>query len=268
WLRMRWCSEFAGERMNGLLQQVKTNKKNDDMPLTMLRQMARRCRLETKLRDEQANGSQIGQLSSILQPDTAAETKAAMPLSESKVAEILTAAKDLNEDDYELLLDYQISKGQPWLDWRHLPHPIGLLILPPCALRPTEFKMKDHVFSRRNSTWGNSNLQFKDPETGLLCTGFIDEIWQMPMEGHLQTFIVIHKHKHLPNALLGKTPYPIFPLFQATVVDTAEYNTFCIIEPHHILTHLTVYRRPKGTYGINREILVICLALNRGKLTI
>lgn len=233
------------------------------MPLTMLRQMSRRGRLEAKLNDEQSNSGPVSELARILQPGTAATMKAAEPLSE--VAKILKIAEDLDSEDYEMLLHYQISKGQQWLDCRQLPHPLGSLILPPCALKPREFKLGDQVFSCYRSTRGNSAIQFKDPGTNTVLTGFIDEIWQIPLESHLQTFIMVQKHKNLTPIVLEETPYPTFPLFQTTIVYAAESNNFCIIEPRHILTHLTVFKRPKGTYGINRELLVICWALNRGR---
>src|ERR1700761_9772251 len=100
------------------------------MPLTMLRQMARRGRLEAKLNDEQADGGPVGQLAQILHPATAASTKAAQLLSEQEVAKILKDAKDLDDDDYQMLLQYQTSKGLPWRSFDQIPHPPGSLILP------------------------------------------------------------------------------------------------------------------------------------------
>jgi hypothetical protein len=43
----------------------------DDMPLTMLQQMARRGRLEAKLSDEQFRGGASGRLAEVLQPEAA-----------------------------------------------------------------------------------------------------------------------------------------------------------------------------------------------------
>ncbi|KAJ7092107.1 hypothetical protein C8R43DRAFT_908207 [Mycena crocata] len=200
-------SEFAGERMNGMLQDVKTNRREDDMPLTMLRQMARRCCLEAKLRDSQSENGPASDLAKILQPNIAANIKAALPLSEAEVAKILSVLIDLDEDDYQMLLQYLTSQGQLWCDCYQLPHPAGSLVLPPCALKPNQFKFEDYDFSRYRSTRGNSGIQFKDPVNESLQTGFIDEIWQMPLQGHIQTFLVIQKHKLLSAALLEQTPY-------------------------------------------------------------
>ncbi|KAE9393831.1 hypothetical protein BT96DRAFT_943640 [Gymnopus androsaceus JB14] len=41
-------------------------------------------------------------------------------------------------------------------------------------------------------------------------------------------------------------------------------NTIGIVEPQHIITHLTTYKRSAGTYGIQQEVLVICWAMNHG----
>lgn len=238
---------------------------SDDMPLTMLRQMARRGRLEAQFSDEQSKNTPAGHLAQILQPSTAASRKWTQPLSELEVAQILAKAKDLESEDYQMLLQYQISKGQLWRSCYNMPHPPNSLILPPCAMKPQEFKLGDQVFSCYKSHRGNSGIQFKDPKDGSILTGFIDEIWEIPLESHMQTFIMVQKHKTLQSAILEQAPYPSFPLFETTVVSAAASDRFCIIEPRHILTHLTVLRRPKGTYGIKQDILVICWSLNRGR---
>ncbi|KAJ7303543.1 hypothetical protein DFH08DRAFT_758982 [Mycena albidolilacea] len=87
----------------------------------------------------------------------------------------------------------------------------------------------------------------------------------MPLKNHMQTFFLVQKHKLLPSNLLQKTPFPSLNLLQTTAVDAELSNQFCIIEPTRILTHLTFYHRAKGTYGINKRILVVCWALNRGR---
>ncbi|KAJ6607789.1 hypothetical protein B0H10DRAFT_1817165 [Mycena sp. CBHHK59/15] len=213
WGPMAALSEFLGERMNGMLQKVKTNRQEDDMPLTMLRQLARCCQLEAKLW--------------ILQPATAASTKAAEALSEVEAVKMLSVAKDLDMDDYQMLLHYQNSQGQSWRDCHQLPHPAGALVLPPVTpslimCSPDSLMKYGRCLSR--STRGNSAIQFKDPLTDNVLTGFIDEIWEMPLENHIQTFIMVEMHKLLPPAVLDKTPFPTFPLPQTTVVHAARSN--------------------------------------------
>ncbi|KAJ7119217.1 hypothetical protein C8R43DRAFT_960148 [Mycena crocata] len=265
WGPLAGLSEFPGERLNGMFGKVKHNRRVDDMPLTMLTQIARRGRLEAHLTDQQMNDGHPGQLAQILKPQVAAQTRASQRLTEVEVAKILATAKDLLEDDYQMLLQYQVSKGQPWRSCYQLPHPPGALILPPCVVQCTEFAMGSRVFSCYRSTRGNSGIQFKHPSDSSLITGYIEQIWEVPLEKHMQTFVLVQKHTSLSSTFTSKTPYSAFPLFEAKVVSAAPSNRFCIIEPKHILTHLTVYKRPKGTYGINSAVLTICWALNRGR---
>ncbi|KAJ6474508.1 hypothetical protein DFH09DRAFT_1109599 [Mycena vulgaris] len=237
----------------------------NDTPGSMLTQVTHRGRLEAQFSDGQLKDGHAGHLAEILKPDLAAQTKATQPLTELEVVKNLAKAEGLSEDDYEMLLQDQASKGQPWRSCYQLLHPPGSLILPPCAMKPLQFKLGKQGFSCYKSLRGNSGIQFHDPSDNSVQTGFINEIWEIPFEGHMQTFVLVQKHKNLPLPLFRKTPFPSFPLFQATVVDVAESNQFCIIEPRHILTHVTVFTRPKGTYGIDRKIVVICWALNRGR---
>ncbi|KAJ6506588.1 hypothetical protein C8R45DRAFT_816835, partial [Mycena sanguinolenta] len=258
-------SEFAGERMNGMLQKVKRNRNTNDMPLTMLRQMARRGRLEVQLADSQAKGGAAGKLAAVLRPDSVAKKNASKALTEFEVATILATAMELESDEYEMLLDYQNSLGQLWRSCYDVPHPPNSRILPPRAAKVKHFKMNDQTFSCFESRQNSSGIQFKDPSSSTTHTGFIDQIWEIPIDNHMQTFFLVQKHKNLSANDLQKTPYTSMPLFQATAVDAQKSNHFCIIEARHILTHLTFLRRKKGTCGINKSILVICWALNRGR---
>ena len=48
------------------------------------------------------------------------------------------------------------------------------------------------------------------------------------------------------------------------IVDTHSTEDLVIIKPNHIITHLTTFQHLKGTYGIQKEMLIMCWALNRG----
>ncbi|KAJ6632494.1 hypothetical protein B0H10DRAFT_1771289, partial [Mycena sp. CBHHK59/15] len=183
----------------------------------------------------------------------------------SEVAKILAAAKDLSQERYTMLLEYLNSIGQPWRSWDQIPHPTGSLVLYPRAMQPQQFKADGWTFSCHKSHKGNSGIQFKNPIGLTPLTGFIEEIWQMPLQNHMQTFILVRTHKALPNSLAARTPFVSMPYFSVAAVDAAPSSELCVIEPRHIITHLTIYKRPKGTYGINRDILVVCWALNRGR---
>ena len=62
-------------------------------------------------------------------------------------------------------------------------------------------------------------------------------------------------------------PFERYPGFMTKIVDAApsDDNALVIIEPTHIITHLTTFQRPEGTYSIQQKTLVICWALNRGR---
>ncbi len=90
-------------------------------------------------------------------------------------------------------------------------------------------------------------------------------ILQIPIQGYIGTFILVSEHRALDIQEEEQTPYFHYPLFMTRAVDAILSDKVHVIEPKHIITHLTTYTRPSGTYGINRDILEVCWALNRGR---
>ncbi|KAJ7243315.1 hypothetical protein C8J57DRAFT_1191865 [Mycena rebaudengoi] len=266
WGPLPLLSEFPGERMNGMLGKIKTNRHLGEIELTMLRQMCRRSLLEGVLNDDiqradEASGP-MGKLAHILQPKDPFIWKAPLKLlSGSEEAKTLLSATELSKTEYAMLLKYMCTTGQTWHSWIKFPHPVGALILPPKAMQPSQFKMDGHTFSCKKSHQGNSGIQFTVPGTIQHSTGFIKTIWQMPLQGHLKTFLLVETHKPVRNLV----PFSTLPHFAVAVFEATPSKTFVLIEPRHILTHLTVYERPYGTYGIKQDILVVCWSLNRGR---
>ncbi|KAJ7086896.1 hypothetical protein B0H15DRAFT_781868 [Mycena belliarum] len=211
----------------------------------------------------------VAGLAKILQPDENDLKDQLKPLTGLEEAKFLGKGKQIPDSIYTALLAYLHSLGQ--VNWcahkQHLPHLAHELVLPPAGLSPSEIKLEGHTFSCRQSHEGNSGIQFKSPsDLSIHLTGHIDMIWQIPLQGKIQTFFVVQKHTPIPLYLLRDTPYPSMPEFATTVVDATPSGQFIIIEAEHILTHLTVLKRPKGTYGINtRSLLTICWSLNRGR---
>ncbi|KAJ7165250.1 hypothetical protein C8R46DRAFT_1035855 [Mycena filopes] len=187
WGPLGALSEFAGERLNGLAQKTKHNRRVE-ISQALLTKVTRRGQLEAKLSDEQLSGGLAGKMVQILRPNLAAQPKALKPLTEAEVAKILAKAAALSDDDY---LMYQMSKGQMWHNCYQVPHPPHSRILPPCARKPFDFKLGGHTFSCHKSHKGGSGIQFKEPGTHTLLTGFIDKIWEIPLEHHMQTFILV-----------------------------------------------------------------------------
>ncbi|KAJ7697026.1 hypothetical protein B0H17DRAFT_928742 [Mycena rosella] len=165
-----------------------------------------------------------------------------------------------------MILQYLRLIGQQWRANKDMPHPAGALILPPRAISASEFTVDRRVFSCKQVNEGNSCIQFKNPSNNLAyTTGYIMKIWQIPLQGYLQTFFVVEEHKQLSLSDQWKTPFHSMPRFGVSAIDSASSGRICIIESHHIVTHLTVYERPAGTYTIKQNFLLICTSLNRGR---
>ncbi|KAJ6624590.1 hypothetical protein B0H10DRAFT_1698527, partial [Mycena sp. CBHHK59/15] len=185
-----------------------------------------------------------------------------------EAAEILKNGTKISLAIYVMLLDYLHAIGQA--QWQSYVQPIDLddeQALSPAGIARKNFKFEGYKFSRKRFHEGNSAIQFKSPtHPGTLLTGYIDEIWQIPLQGCIQTFLVVQKHLIIPQWVRQNGPFQSMPHFQTTIVDATPSGEFLIIEPEHILTHLAIYKRPIGTYGITtRNFLVICWALNRGR---
>ncbi|KAJ7085455.1 hypothetical protein B0H15DRAFT_783012 [Mycena belliarum] len=263
WGPLPAISEFPGERLNGIFGKTKNNRRIYDMPTTMCTQVARRGRLEAILSEDQFADRDTSGLAPILNP--VSNSKAPQQLDSSETATILARAKELPVADYQMLLQYLRSTGQLWRDYEEIPHPDGALILPPRAIQPPEFTFDGDVFSCKHSNPGNSGIQFTRPVDSAVVTGFIETIWQIPLQGHIQTFILVDVHNIPPPEIRSQLPFESMPRLNTAVVEARPSGHICIIEPRHIITHLAVYKRPVGTFGIDRDILTVCWSLNRGR---
>lgn len=235
------------------------------MPTTMMRQVCRRARVEAYLTEDQftAGSEHPKRLANILDPQPGHYSKAAECLNSAETSAIVASGKDLSDVHYNLILQYLRSSGQPWRHFEHIPHPPGSLVLPPRARQPYEFTLNSYSFSCHSSHPGNSGIQFKRPSDSIIFTGFIQAIWQIPLQGHIQTFFAVEIHKSLPAS--ARIPFTSLPNFNTTIVDAQPSSIVYIIEPRHILTHLTMYKRLRGTYGLDRDVWTICWSLNRGR---
>jgi hypothetical protein len=245
------------------------------MDLTMLRQMSRRGRVDAMLKDAlepSTDGAAIPMevtaiqnLAQILQPKDASIDCAPIPLAPTEIATALKNAPNLDEFDYAALLHYLRGSGRQYRDFNDFPHPKNALVLPPRAETPLQLQRGECTFSCRHSHEGNSAITFYNPSTQARATGFIEKIWRLPLEGSMQSFVVVRPHRRLSAIEEGMAPFQHYPGFMSQIVDAHAIDGPVIIEPHHIVTHLTTFRRPKGTYDIPRETLVVCWALNRGR---
>lgn len=226
----------------------------------MLRQMSRRQHIEVALND--TDGAR--ELANILGPNEVS-VNVPVPLEPSEVSKILEKAPKLLDEEYIALLHYLQCTGRPYRSFDNFPHPSNALILPPQAQHPLRLKRDGRTFSCERSHKGNSAIQYYNPLAQAHDTGSIQAIWRLPLDGLLHTFIVVRPHQALSTHEEAQAPFIHYPGFMSRIVDMVSSAKLAIIEPNHIITHLTTFKRPAGTYGIGRDTLVVCWALNRGR---
>jgi hypothetical protein len=207
----------------------------------------------------------LKELCNILEPADVPMDSHPVPLTPTEVSEVLAKAPQLLEAEYNDLLHYLQQTGRPYRAYSDLPHPPNSMVLPPQAQHPLQVHRDECTFSCERSHKGNSAIQFYNPLTQVHDTGFIQKIWRLPLEGMMHTFIVVHSHQLLSAQEAGQAPFTYYPGFMTKIVDASPSGNFSIIEPAHIITHVTTLQRPAGTYGIGREVLVVCWAPNRGR---
>ncbi|KAJ6569909.1 hypothetical protein B0H10DRAFT_1788833, partial [Mycena sp. CBHHK59/15] len=118
------------------------------------------------------------------------------------------------------------------------------------------------TYSCFSSHTSNSLIQFYEPGTNpkQTSTGVIMAILQIPLDNVLRTFVVVRRHRPLPIQF-----YADHPELKTAVVDSEPEADGIVIEPHHVITHLTTWKRPATIYQTDKPVLRVCWALNRGR---
>lgn len=234
------------------------------MDFTMLRQICRRSRLNVVMEGTTNNG-QAQDLWKTLQ-DSPSSTHSG-PLHGSNVAAFLASGKEIDDPSYNAVLHYLISLGQPWHSYDEFPpHPDRAWVLPPRGKLPKQITFESRTYSCHQSHTGNSAIMFYNPQdTSITFTGVIETICQVPLHNLIQTFLIVHLHEELPPDVANMSPYTNAPSFASKLVMQSSSTFSMVIEPRHIITHLTMYPRPAGTFNIPYKTMAICWALNRGR---
>lgn len=228
----------------------------------MMHQLSRRAHVEAAFQEDDV----LKPLGDCLNAGT--NTSTTRKLSGMEEAEYIAKYPEpLPVDDYYALLRYLQATGRPYfsildqvLVTKHT------RFLPPHVRKRTEMIVGDRTFSTRASHEGNSAIQFHKPSTQQVDTGVIEAIWSLPLDSVIQTFFVVRSHRPLPRLEEEKAPFFRFDERYCTrIVDYEPSDQIQIIEQQHIIAHLSTFKRPAGTYGIARDTLVICWALNRGR---
>jgi len=239
------------------------------MELTMLRQTARRGRLDALLHSNPAGNTAISQLASILEPlDDRHSSRSTHVMSDVETADALAGGTRLDQWHYNLLLQYLNTTGMEYHSaYQITPHVRGTLILPPFTLLPRQLNLDGRTYSIKASHAGNSHIQFYIPGAvgGAVDTGYIKAIWEIPLEGARQIFFLVQRHQPLSPAQLRKTPYAHQPgsNLQTKVVKVDNSNEVCIIEQRHIICHLAVYENPPRAFDLTSKTMTVCWGLNR-----
>ncbi|KAF7331362.1 hypothetical protein MKEN_00013900 [Mycena kentingensis (nom. inval.)] len=258
-------AEFWGERLNGDLQKIKTNRRLEDMDFTMLRQISRSCRLLALLHRHEFKNTTLRNLSALLARDSVNSVKAEM--DDVAVSVYLGKAPRMSTKEYQLLLAYLNVNNAGYLSWLDMAGrdpDYHAMVLPPNANRLRRYSESGRTYSCSDSHRANSLIQYYIPNSDEdPATGVIDSILELPLDGFLRTFMLVRPHRLLD---LAGTPYARYPNFMTSLVATEPSKKLLIIEPKHIITHLAAWTRPSSTYsGMKERFMVVCWALNRGR---
>jgi hypothetical protein len=238
------------------------------MDFTMLQKMARLSRFLAFLENSASSIPGIDVFANILEPGNITKGSTIKPIDGSEQATYLNKATALDPTTYNMILQYLNVTGHHGQYHSHLSyfHPYAL-ILPPLAKQCTEFHENGRTYSCNSSHEGNSFIQFYDRQIQDHRTGVINNIFEIPLQGFLRKFILVSPHCDLNQSELEGTPYNpmLYPRFMSKIVEVKPLADVLVIEPEHIITHLTTYKTQGDTYGIKRKIMVVCWALNRGR---
>lgn len=232
----------------------------------MISQMSRFARVKATFNDDE----DLEMLNESLEPAWASIEGPKPELTGKEQAEFMAKGSvKLSQNEYDSLLWYLRGAGRPYFSVHSSAQKMAnadTLYLPPYVRKRTEVHISDHTFSVQRSHEGNSAVQFFNPRSKERETGYIEDIWTIPLESRTNTFFVIRPHRRLSEAEERKAPFVTFnEKYAVRIVDCIRSDQSVIVEQQHIITHLATYRRPANTFGIPRETLIVCWALNRGR---
>lgn len=228
----------------------------------MLRQVCRQGRVEAAFEDDET----FVELAKVL----ALPDPLGVATGESQSERLRTVkenAQDLTRDEYEALLFFLRRTGQVYHSvYDGVIADYGTRYLLPFVQHQKNIAIDGKTYSTRESHEPNSAIQFLEPISGIKATGNIEAIWLAPLSSRVRTFVVVRGHVSLVPTEEAKAPFLNFnPNYAARIVSASNSGQLFILEPCNIITHLSTYCRPAGTYGIPVDTVVVCWALNRGR---
>jgi hypothetical protein len=227
----------------------------------MLRQICRRGRLDALLHDQSLEADNpLGSAYRLFLPTRHSPSNAELSITNHRAK-----GQPLTSEIYSLILEYINVTSPPSAPFRHfaaLPHPTHTVanILPPRAVSVKYLKHKTRLFTPSVIHAGNSSISYKGQD-GFLAFGSINSIWEIVLQGVLRIFVIVAPRQHLSPEDQSQNPYQRFPGFQCTVVYTKHLETYTVIEPVDIISHLAYYDRPDGTFSIRAPTTVVIESL-------
>ncbi|KAJ7898165.1 hypothetical protein B0H14DRAFT_2557209 [Mycena olivaceomarginata] len=239
----------------------------------MLHQICRRGRLLASISDSlQTTDSQspVVKAMQVLagKDPVSAHSKGLQQLSPAEETAYNGSGVVLEVSMYAQMLSYWNRRySPPYLHQSELTYDLldaGINVFPTRAVPRTIFTHKTRDFSTFKKHRGNSCVSFRHPETGRKDIGYIQAIWTQALQGQCRTFVVLQLQTWASPTDAAKTPYPTHPFFECSVAYSEPLfpQPQLIVEPCHIISHVSYYKRPKGMYGIERAILWIrCIGI-------
>lgn len=236
----------------------------EDMDYTMLRQFSRKSRLSAVLESDQdfsRTDRDKDSLASILLHGRSATTSTlGAPASVSAKSE-KTPRTNLPDFDYTAVLEYLRARGEQHRHCCEPGLPFNALVLPPTGQSVAYLHQYGRRFSTRRSHEGNSLVAFRRA-FGIQVRGFIETMWILNIDGAQRTFLLVQPLEPVPESL---DPYARFQGFGCRVAYDDAMSSRIVLEPESLISHLVALRRPAGTFGIPRSIIVT-RSLNQGRV--
>ncbi|KAJ3991699.1 hypothetical protein F5050DRAFT_1580963, partial [Lentinula boryana] len=272
WGPLVCLSEFPGERLNGEFGRISTNNHFNEMELTMTRQFGRRANLNVILNENPSGDKVIQDLVGILAPvDVYEFAREPYVMNSYEIAQFYKKHDEFTREEYNTLLHYLLSTGRNYSTAYPenilYQNPAAISILQPVVQHVNNFKYQKKAYSKLTSHEAGSHISYYIPGgNGAKATGCIVDIWQLPLEGKMTTFLLVKEHLPLPPSQKQKNPYSSVPcsVLCSDLVQRNLASFTYLIEQKHIIGHVAVYKRPTGTFGIPLETMVIVWSLNRG----
>lgn len=232
----------------------------------MLRQYCRRGRLEALLHSTNAEDGQYTGLAKLFDIEDTARSKEGQTLSNESLNKTLKKSTPIPTPFYKMILRrLNQNGGNLWKAHSDYPHDFESLVLSPNAEKLTQVLHEGKTFSTLTSHEGNSGIQFWNALRTEELTGNIMIIYGMLNQGNYGHFLFVQLHQKLPVEEERKAPYLNRPEYRTQIVDAELSNELTVIRLHDIITHLAVYPRPAGTFGIARKTKLISWSLDRGR---